>query len=118
MATQSLTFKYPSPISSCRPGESELQAGEEVVLELKEKNPLWPAYIKATVSLVSPHGKSRIYKFDYEENNLNGGVLIESCDVEELRCYSCCDANNERLNALISVLPVTENEDGTFTYNG
>ena len=116
MATQTLTFDYHEAINSCRPGETELQMGEEVVLELKEKNPLWPSYIKATVALVVYTTYGRQYTFDYEGYDLNGGATIESCDVTEIRCYSCCDTNLERLNALITALPVTENDDGSFTY--
>ena len=117
--TQNLKFKYASSINSCRPGESELQQGEEVVLELKDKNPLWPASVIATVALVtSLHAPAREYTLDYDDDDLNGGPILESCDISEIRCYSCCDSINERLNSLISVLPVTENADGSFTYNG
>lgn len=118
MATESLVFDYPSCINSCRPGETELQQGEEVVLELKEKNPLWPSNIKAVVALVSPTQQGRSYTFEYEGDKLNGGPTPEKCDIAEIRCYSCCDANLEKLNNLISILPVTENDDGTFTWNG
>ena len=118
MATQSIIFNYPSCISSCRPGETELQQGEEVILELKAKNPLWPAYVKATVAMVTASTSGRQYTFDYEEDDLNGGPTIEDCDISEICCYSCCDAITERLNNLISVLPVTENEDGTFSLDG
>ena len=118
MATQSLSFNYPDCINSCRPGETELQQGEEVVFELKDKNPLWPANLKATVALVSATQTGRTYTFEYEGDDLNGGTILESCDISEIRCYSCCDTNLERLNNLISALPVTENADGTFTWNG
>ena len=118
MVTESITFKYPNCISSCRPGETELQTGEEVVFEIKPKNPLWSTSIKATVTLIANIEDGRQYTFEYDVEDLNGGPFIEDCDVTEIRCYSCCDANSERLNNLISALVdggiITENEDGTI----
>ena len=120
MVTESITFKYPTCISSCLPGETGLQTGEEVIFELKPKNPLWSTSIKATVTLIANIEGGRQYTFEYDVEDLNGGPFIEDCDVTEIRCYSCCDANAERLNNLISALVdgglITENEDGTFNY--
>ncbi len=118
MATQTLTIASETCIPSCRPAETEIQQGEEVILELKNKNPLWSSNLKATVALIANTTSGRTYHFDYDDADLQGGPLIEECDVSEIRCYSCCDAINERLDAFISALPVTENEDGTFTWNG
>ena len=118
MLSQSIIFHYETRISSCRPGQTELQQGEEVILELKDKNPLWPDFIKATVALVQSIGTGRQYTFEYDDEVLNGAVLPEACDISEIRCFSCCDEINQRFNALLAALPVTENEDGSFTFNG
>lgn len=117
MATRTLIYEHDSYIESCRLGETELQQGEEVYLFLKDKNPLWPVKIKAIVALISHTLHGRIYSFEYEELDLNGGLLIENCDVSSIRCYSCCDAIDDRLSRLISSLPVTELPDGTFVLN-
>ena len=114
MATKTLIYQHDTFIESCRLGETEIQQGEEVYLKLKDKNPLWPDKVRATVALVSCISTGRQYSFDYEELDLRGGLAIESCDILSITCYSCCDANNDRLSRLISVLPVREMPDGSF----
>jgi hypothetical protein len=114
------TFIYNSRtcIPSCRAGEDELQTGEEITIFLKPKNPLWPERLKLILNKVkNGQHHTRQYEFTYKEADLRGGPEFDQCDIEEIRCYSCCDAITERLDALIRVLPVTENANGTFTYN-
>lgn len=116
MALRTLIIET-EPIASCNAGETELQQGEEVNLRLSGTNHLWPDQVRATVALTAINDHDRTYTFTYEESELLGGPLLNKCDVSEIRCFSCCDANFQILQNLISVLPVTQNEDGTFTYN-
>ena len=95
--TQSIIFHYETRISSCRPGHTELQQGEEVILELKEKNPSWPDNIRAIVGLVQSIGTGRKYTFEYDDEVLNGAVVPEACDISEIRCFSCCDDIRDNL---------------------
>lgn len=115
MAIRTLIYQTENYIDSCRLGETEIQQGEEVYLSLKDKNPLWPIQIRAVVALISQNSDGRQYSFDYDDLDLNGGPIIEQCDILSTKCYSCCDANYDRLSRLISVLPVTENPDGSFS---
>ena len=99
-------FKYESPtcLDSCA-GHNELQAGEQVILPLSDKNPDWPDRIIADVTAVElgkvTDGFSRRYTFCYDDEVLNGGPPIEDCDFEgDPRCFGCCDALDERVTVL------------------
>ena len=92
-------FKYESPtcLDSCA-GHNELRVGEQVILNLSDKNPLWPDSIVADVTAVEfgtvSDGFSRRYTFCYDDVVLNGGPAIDNCDFEgSPRCFSCCDAD-------------------------
>lgn len=104
MAEVCYNFESPTCLSSCA-GHNELQAGEQVILTLSDKNPLWPETIVADVRAVV-FGKvgdpyKRLYTFCYDNTLLNGGPELEGCDLEgEPRCYGCCDENAEEIAAL------------------
>ena len=97
MALVKISYTTRMILPSCKAGEQELSAGEEVIIELKPKNALWPASIKATVVGVKPTNKGRVYTFEYDNVILGGAPEPEICDVTEIRCYSCCDAIREEL---------------------
>lgn len=121
MATLTIQYGSKNCIPSCLPSETELQAGEQVKVPLKPKNPLWPSYLKAHLAQPAfQKGGRRIYLLDFDDSQLNGGPTPDKCDIGEVSCLSCCDVNAERLENLLTTLVnaglISENEDGTFNY--
>lgn len=121
MATLELTYRTDSCIPSCNAGQHALAPSEQVRIALKPKNPLWPSYIKAYLAAPSTlDGSERVYKFHFDDAQLNGGPIPDQCDFSEPECYSCCDDNGERINNLINTLIqaglIEENADGTFNF--
>ncbi len=119
MATLRIKYTSKTCLASCRAGEQEIQVGEEVTMTLKPKSALWPEKIKAYLSLpVSTEYGERVYNFDFDDEQLNGGAVPDSCDLGVPVCWSCCDTNAERLQNLITTLlevgDIVENEDGSF----
>lgn len=100
MAILQLIYKSQRPLPSCQPGEHEIQPGAEVIIPLKPKNPLWPEYIKGVIQApIQATAKGRIYRINFDDSQLNGGPQPDPCDFDEPRCFSCCDALREELEA-------------------
>jgi len=118
MATLRIKYTSKTCLPSCLAGEQEVQVGEQVVMTLKPKSALWPEQIKAFLSLpvATEHGE-RVYYFDFDDEQLNGGATPDSCDLGVPTCWSCCDTNAEKIQNLVSVLVeagvIIQNEDGT-----
>ena len=123
MAIIRITYKTKTNLVSCLPDESELQAGEQVKIRHNSADPRWSSYIKAHLAIPAcTEDGDRVYLLDFDDAQLNGGMTPTFCDLYTPECWSCCNANAERLENLIDALKLggvlTENEDKTFNYIG
>ena len=121
MAIIRIEYRTKSQLVSCLPNESELQAGEQVKITHNGADPLWDLTIKGHLAQPAiSDGADRVYLIDFNDSQLNGGFTPSSCDLNDPLCWSCCDANAEKLNNLINAFTsagnLTENENGTFTF--
>lgn len=115
MAIQNLIYKICDVIPSCLNGRAELQPGERARITLEPKNPLWPADLIAELISVERVYGGRIYTFQFDDEDLNGGPLFDGCDIAALEPYCCCDEIRDHLIAEDDGegRVITHNFDGT-----
>ena len=95
-----ITYDYEGCLPPCSPGQIELVVGDFVKIPIDPKNPEWPEHIIAEVTNVERTPSGRIYTFSFDDSLLNGGPVIEGCDMGPVEPYCCCEENSDRISTL------------------
>lgn len=69
----------------------ELAVDDQVKLVLDGTNQLWPDHIVGVVYFVDKLSDGRTYKIKIDDEDLNGGPMPHSCNME-ISCYSEIDS--------------------------